>query len=101
MGQLLQLLELLSPHKDLLLGHLNNGAIKVLEEQAALLKHAVVNLEDLNEVNRLLFAVLVSDFACLRKDDIVSLLCSCDHPLQVLYRDFMVEWDKEGLIGSG
>ena len=64
-GHLLQLLELLSPHKDLLLRHLDNGTIKVLEEQPILLKHAVINLEDLDEVDWLLFAVFVSDFARL------------------------------------
>lgn len=90
-----QVFELLGSHEDLLLRDLDDGAIEILEEQAIFLQHFLLDLHDLDEVDEALDSVLVANHSLLRDNDAVLLLRASDHPLQILDRDFMVEWNEE------
>ena len=80
----LDLLELFGSHEDLLLRNLDDGAIKVLEEEPVFLEHTFLNLEDLNEVHFTLDAELIFDETLLRNDSVVTLFGAGDHPLEIL-----------------
>ena len=99
--KLLDMLELLSAHEDLLLRHFNDGTIEVLEEQPVHLQHLLLDLEDLEQVDVLVDAELVLNVALFAHHNAVVLLGAHDDPLQVLEGDLVIEWDEESLVVSG
>ena len=100
-AQLLDVLQLLSAHEDLLLRNLDNGAIEVLKEQSVHLEHLLLDLEDLDEVDVLVHAKLVLNVTLLAHHNTVVLLGAHDDPLQVLERDLVIERNEESLIVTG
>ena len=94
--QFLDLLELLGTHEDLLLGHLDERAIKVLEEESVFLKHLFLNFHDLNEVDKTFDSKFVSDHSTLRHNHVVDFLGASDNPLEVLDGNFVVHRHEEG-----
>ena len=80
-AHLIQVLELLDAHVDLLLWDLSDAAIIVFEEKAIHLHHFFLNFEKLNQVDVLLFTILVLDFLLLRHDYVIPFLSTCDDPL--------------------
>lgn len=66
---------------NLFLGHLDYASIEVFEEEAALFKHVLFNLEDLNEIYVPTVAKLILHCAKLTKDYVLLFTCAFNHPL--------------------
>ena len=87
--------------EDLLCGHFDQRPIIVLEENSVLLQHIILNLVDLDEVDDFVLTILVTDRTLFRHDNVVILLGTSDNPLEVVERNFIVNWNKESLILTG